>query len=314
VRGFKCFLVPSGVDEFPHIDESDLRQALPILARRGVPLLVHAESPNLIQSPINPQSSILNPQYTTYLATRSPAAEVAAIRLVARLARECGARVHIVHVASAEAAAAIAAAKSDGVRITAETCPHYLTFDADEIPDGATEFKCAPPIREARHRDALWSALAGGVLDLVATDHSPAPPSMKCRGDFMRAWGGIASLELSLAAVCSGCSAALSGPRSGGDPERVALQMLARWMSEAPAALAGLDTRKGRITEGYDADFVVWDPDAEFTVDPSRLQQRHKLTPYAGRTLRGVVHATYVRGERVWDGTRVTTTGTGCLL
>ena len=317
VRGFKCFLVPSGVDEFPHVDESDLREALPILARRGVPLLVHAESPNVIQSTINPQSSILNPQYGTYLATRPPEAEVVAIRMIVRLARELDARVHIVHVASAEAAAEIEAAKADGIKITGETCPHYLTFDAETIPDGATQFKCAPPIREARHRDALWDALGRGVLDLIATDHSPAPPSMKCPGDFMRAWGGVASLELSLPAVWTALAnrrgAGLSGPRSG-DPERPALQMVARWMSESPAALAGLDDRKGRIATGFDADLVVWDPDAELVVDPSRLQQRHKLTPYAGRTLRGVVHAAYLRGERVWDGGQLASTGEGRLL
>ena len=323
VRGFKCFLVPSGVDEFPHVDESDLREALPILARRDVPLLVHAESPNLIQSTINPQFSIRNPQYTTYLATRPAAAEVDAIRMIVRLAREFSARVHVVHVASAEAADEIAAAKADGVRITAETCPHYLTFDAETIPDGASQFKCAPPIREARHRDALWDALGRGVLDLIATDHSPAPPSMKCPGDFMRAWGGIASLELSLPAVWSAASGRwpwskhpyTSTPtlvRWRDDP--FALIVIARWLSEAPAALAGLEDRKGRIAEGYDADFVVWDPDGEFTVDASRLQQRHKLTPYAGRTLRGVVLATYLRGELVWDGSRLTTAGAGRLL
>jgi allantoinase len=334
VRGFKCFLVPSGVDEFRHVDEADLREALPITARRRVPLLVHAEAPlviadcglriadlSSIQSSINPQSAILNPQYTLYLATRPPEAEVDAVRMMIRLAREFNARVHIVHVACAEAADEIARAKAEGVPITAETCPHYLTFAADEIRDGATEFKCAPPIREARHRDALWRALQQGVLDLVATDHSPAPPAMKCPGDFMRAWGGIASLELSLAAVWSGVMSHVGAdPRVGlgADtrvrPHEIEYTTLARWMSAAPAMLCGLADRKGRIAAGYDADLVIWDPDAEFTVDASRLHQRHPITPYAGRTLRGVVRTTILRGERVWDGDRLIAESAGRLL
>jgi allantoinase len=292
VRGFKCFLVPSGVDEFQHVGESDLREAMPILARRKVPLLVHAEWPAAIRSPDGSRSKV----YATYLETRPPAAEVAAIRMMVRLSREFGTHVHIVHVASAEAVDEIARAKRDGAHITAETCPHYLTFAADEIPEGATEFKCAPPIRESRHRDALWLALQAGTLDLIATDHSPSPPSMKCAGDFLRAWGGIASLELSLAATWTSLNSQLSRLNS----QVSSLNSVAAWLSEAPAALAGL-TRKGRIAEGHDADLVIWDPDIEWTVDPSRLQQRHKLTPYAGCTLRGRVHATYVRGTRVFS-------------
>jgi len=288
VRGFKCFLVPSGVDEFQHVEEKDLREAMPILSRRNVPLLVHAENP---QSLITPHSAILNPQYSVYLATRPPRAEASAIRMMARLSREFGTHVHIVHVASAEAADAVARAKADGVRITAETCPHYLTFTADDIRDDATEFKCAPPIREARHRAALWTALHNGTLDLIATDHSPSPPAMKTR-DFMTAWGGISSIELSLAAVNSQASTLKSHVESSE-------LRLARWMSDGPAKLAKLSS-KGRIAEGYDADLVVWDPDETWTVDPAQLQQRHKLTPYAGRTLRGRVHETYVGGERVF--------------
>jgi allantoinase len=370
VRGFKCFLVPSGVDEFPPVGERDLREAMPIIARRGVPLLVHAEHPRVIadcglriadllrieevgsrstiadslksgdltasidsqpsiaqslitqppitqspiaqspiaqspitQSTINPQSAILNPQYARYLATRPPEAEVEAIRLIVRLAREFRARVHIVHVASVEAAEEIARAKADGISLTAETCPHYLTFAAEEIAAGATEFKCAPPIRDARHRSALLDALDGGTLDLVASDHSPAPPALKCGGDFLRAWGGIASVELSMAAVWT--AVALR--------DTDALRAIARLMSDAPARLAGLD-RKGQIAPGCDADLMVWDPDATRAVDPSRLQQRHKLTPYAGRTLRGVVHATFVRGEQVWRDDRLSHARCGRLL
>ena len=337
VRGFKCFLVPSGVDEFPAVSETDLREAMPILARRNVPLLVHAESPrhiadlglrnadfSLQSNPqSNPQSAIRIPQYARYLATRPPAAEVEAIRMMVRLSLEFGLHVHIVHVASAEAAAEITRAKADGARITAETCPHYLTFAAEEIPDGATEYKCAPPIRQASQREALWNALQAGVLDLVATDHSPAPPAMKCPGDFMRAWGGIASLELGLAAVwTAGASREFSTLESqfserlsaASSEPKVDPCALARWMSAAPAALAGFANRKGRIAAGCDADLIVWDPDAQWTVEPARLHQRHKLTPYAGRRLRGVVHATYLRGERVWDAGRLAHGATGRLL
>jgi allantoinase len=240
---------------------------------------------------------------------------------MARLATEFNAHVHIVHVSSAEGVAAVAAAKAAAVPMTAETCPHYLTFAADEIADGATEFKCAPPIRDAAHREALWQGLADGTLDLVATDHSPAPPEMKRphgTGDFIAAWGGIASLELSLAAVSTSLRASCAGRGAGrataGAAPAAPLTRLARWLSEAPAALAGLGDRKGRIAPGFDADLVVWDPDGEEVVDPARLHQRHKLTPYAGRTLAGRVETTFVGGERVWDRGRLTRAYGGRLL
>jgi allantoinase len=320
VRGFKCFLVPSGVDEFPAVDERDLRRAMPILAKRDVPLLVHAELPEFLREPTYSTHST-HSTYPTYLATRPPEAEVEAIRLIVRLASEFGARTHIVHVAAAEAVQEIECAKADGVRMSAETCPHYLTFAAEEIPDGATEFKCAPPIREASHRTALWDGLQRGVLDMIGTDHSPAPPAMKCRGDFMRAWGGIASLEVSLAAVwtkvapgflTAEASAKAVTPADAG--KACATSDLAKWMSEFPAALAGLAGRKGRIAAGFDADLVVWDPDTDFTVDAAALQQRHKVTPYAGRRLRGRVMSTFVRGQRVWDNGTLTCGAVGRFL
>jgi allantoinase len=324
VRGFKCFLVPSGVDEFPHVTERDLREALPILARRRVPLLVHAELPEFLGSPErltlvddSPGARGCEPSvYATYLATRPPRAELEAVEVMIRLAREFDARVHIVHVACAEAVAAIARAKADGVPITAETCPHYLTFTAAEVGDGATEFKCAPPIRDASHRDALWAGLHSGALDLVATDHSPSPPAMKRGGDFMTAWGGIASLELSLAAVWTAYSDVGPAFQAGhcGPPDRVLLREVSRWMSAAPAALARLDDRKGDIAVGRDADLVIWDSDATWTVDSPRLQQRHPLTPYAGRTLRGLVRETYVRGQRVWNDGALDRPAAGMLL
>ena len=327
VRGFKCFLVPSGVDEFQHVGEPELREAMPVLAGRGVPLLVHAESPETIVPPTRST-------YEAYLASRPPEAEVEAIRMIIRLAREFGTRTHIVHVACAEAVEEISRAKLDRVPITAETCPHYLTFAGEEIAEGATEFKCAPPIRHSHHREALWSGLHSGALDLVATDHSPAPPALKCRGDFVRAWGGIASLEMSLAAVWTRSAeslalhyteVALHDTAAALHDTAVALHdtavarafqasvcKITRWMCAAPAALAGL-SRKGRIAAGCDADLLVFDPDAEWIVDPARLQQRHKLTPYAGRRLRGAVRTTFLRGVRVWDDGRLVREGAGRL-
>jgi allantoinase len=232
-----------------------------------------------------------------------------------RLADEFRAHIHIVHVSSAEGVEAIAAAKAASVAITAETCPHYLTFDAADIADGATEFKCAPPIRAAAHRDALWSGLGSRALDLIATDHSPSPPELKHPGgigDFAAAWGGIASLELSLGAIWTRLRAI--GASAGPAGQSAARADLARWMSAAPASLAGLGTRKGQIAPGFDADLVVWDPDQEAVVDPSRLHQRHKLTPYAGRSLAGTVATTFVRGERVWDKNRLGRAYGGRLL
>jgi allantoinase len=297
VRGFKCFLVPSGVDEFPAVDEGDLRLALPVLARRNVPLLVHAESPSFIRA--SPSSA----RYVDYLSTRPPQAEVEAVRMMIGLAKEFAVLTHIVHVSSAEAVEALAAAQAAGVPISAETCPHYLTFDASDVADGATLFKCAPPVREVVHREALWDGLRRGVLGQVVTDHSPSPPALKSGGDFSRAWGGIASLELSLAATWSGASARGFG-----------LADIARWMSLAPSALAGLRDRKGTIAPGRDADLIVWDPDAEFVVDPGTLTQRHKLTPYEGSRLRGIVRKTFLRGRLVWDSAEGFSAPSGRLL
>ena len=286
VRGFKCFLSPSGVDEFGHVGEADLREALPIVARLGLPLLVHAEWPgslNAIDANADPRA------YATWLASRPPRAEVDAIARLVDLCREFRAHIHVVHLAALEALPLLREARAEGLPITVETCPHYLTFSAEEIADAATLFKCAPPIRDRAHREALWQALEDGTIDLVATDHSPCPPSMKGDGDFVRAWGGIASLELSLAAVWTAAS-----------PRGIALDRLAEWLCAAPARLAGLGARTGRIAEGMDADLVVWDPDALVDVDPDRLHQRHKCTPYAGRRLRGRVIETHVRGAVVY--------------
>ena len=209
-----------------------------------------------------------------------------------RLCEESGARVHIVHVSSAESVALIRAARARGLHLTAETCPHYLTFHADEIRDGATEFKCAPPIRAGEHREPLWEGLLDGTLDFVVSDHSPCPPAMKhrARGNFFEAWGGIPSLQLGLSVVWSGM-------RERGIP----LDRVARWMSEGPARLVRLEQRKGRLAPGHDADFVLFDPEASWVVDPAELLHRHPLTPYAGRRLTGRVQATYLRGGLAFD-------------
>jgi allantoinase len=293
--GFKAFLVPSGVEEFQHVGETDLREALPVLARHGSVLLAHAELPG----PIDAAARVWDGagpaelrEYDRYLRSRPDAAEVEAVELLARLCRETGCRVHIVHVASAEVLPVLRRAREEGLPITAETCPHYLTFSAEEIPDGGVAWKCAPPIRSRENREQLWAALREGVLDLVASDHSPCPPEMKKieTGDFRGAWGGIASLQLSLAAVWTGA-------RERG----FTISDLAEWMCAAPARLAGLGERKGRIAPRYDADLVVWDPDASFEIRPENLQHRHKITPYAGRTLQGIVRQTLLRGETVYD-------------
>jgi len=286
VRAFKCFLSPSGVEEFLNVTEADLRDAFPELARTGLPLMVHAEDPAHLVTPTGDPCD-----YACYLASRPVAAEHAAIELLVRLVEWCETPVHIVHLSSATSLPIIHAARARGLPITVETCPHYLTFTAEEIASRATEFKCAPPIREAAERDALWRGLMEGEIDLVASDHSPCPPSMKgTSGDFFAAWGGIASLQLSLAAVWTG--ARLRG---------MSFARMAQWMSEAPARLAGLHPRKGVLAAGGDADIMVWNPDEEFVVDRGALLHRHAVTPYAGRTLCGVVHATFVAGRCVFN-------------
>ncbi|AHG89678.1 allantoinase [Gemmatirosa kalamazoonensis] len=288
VRAFKCFLSPSGVDEFGHVTEADLREAFPVLQSLGLPLMVHAEDPAcLLEAPAGGSR-----RYLDWLASRPAQAERSAITMLVRLMERWPTPVHVVHLSSAGSLGIVADARARGLPLTVETCPHYLTFAAEEIPDGATEYKCAPPIRRTTERDALWEALLDGEIDLVASDHSPCPPAMKgSDGDFFAAWGGIASLQLGLSAVWTGARA-----------RGVGVERLTEWMSAAPARLAGLHDRKGRIAPGYDADLVMWDPDASFVVDAARLHHRHPVTPYAGRELFGVVRRTYVGGRIVYDG------------
>jgi allantoinase len=289
VFGFKCFLCPSGVAEFPPMSPRDLYEAAPSLAALDALLMVHAEWPAALEHAAGIAGD--RRSYATWLAGRPVTAETDAVRFLIGLAREWGLRVHVVHVSASETLELIASARAGGVRMTAETCPHYLGFAAEEIPDGATEFKCAPPIREARHREGLWEALAHDQLDAVVSDHSPAPAAMKLQeeGDFLRAWGGIASLQLRLSAVWTGARA------RGYPPER-----LAAWLCAGPARLAGLTGRKGVIAEGHDADLVLWHPKKEFVVNDTVLRHRHPITPWLGRTLAGVVEATYLRGEQAY--------------
>jgi allantoinase len=292
VLGFKCFLVPSGVDEFAALDAGGLREAMREIRRLGSVLLVHAELPGPIDAAAALAAGEDPRRYETYLRTRPARAEDEAVALVVDLVRDTGCRAHVVHLASSTAVPVLHGAQGEGLPVTAETCPHYLRFTDEEVPDGATEFKCAPPIRGRENRDHLWDALEQGTVCMVASDHSPCPPAMKepASGDFLRAWGGIASLQVWLAALWSEA-------RGRGHT----LRQLAEWTSLAPARLAGLGDRKGAIAEGLDADLVAWDPDASFVVDPARLHHRHPVTPYAGAILQGAVHATWVRGRKVFQ-------------
>jgi allantoinase len=285
VFGFKGFLVPSGVDEFPHLGAAELDRHLEVLA--GLPALlgVHAEDAQAVAR----APSAHGGRYADFLASRPRGSENLAVARVIESARWTGGRVHVLHLSSSDALAMLASARRDGVAVSAETCPHYLTFDAETIPDGATQLKCCPPIREAANRELLWRGLGDGVIDLVCSDHSPCPPELKRldTGDFGAAWGGIASLQLSLPAVWTAARA--RGHR---------LVEVVRWMAERPAELAGLG-RKGRIALGADADLCVFAPDEAFVVDPARLHHRHPVTPYAGRPLAGVVRGTWLRGREV---------------
>ena len=291
VPGFKCFLIYPGCDGFTMIDQRQLELALPAIAKTGLPLLVHAE----LAEPIDVATKTLQHadwrSYATYLASRPDAAEMDAIRLLIRLCRAYGFRLHIVHLSTMQALGELKQARDEGLPITVETCPHYLHFAAEEIQDGATMFKCAPPIRDRVNREALWEALREGVIDLVATDHSPCPPGMKRleEGRFDRAWGGIASLSVALPVMWTECA------RRG-----FSLLDLVRWMSAAPAALAGISDRAGALAEGRDASFVVFSPEAKATIRPEDLHFRHPICPYVGETLRGVVRSTYLRGQPVW--------------
>jgi allantoinase len=285
VFGFKCFLVHSGVEEFPHLGPDAFAQAMGETARLDALLIVHAEDAHSIDAaPVAGGRA-----YAGFLRSRPPDAEDRAVSLVVDTARATGGRAHVLHLSSSDALPTVHAARAEGIRLTVETCPHYLTFTAEEVPDGATEFKCCPPIRAAANRERLWQGLVDGDIDLVVTDHSPCTADLKSldTGDFSTAWGGVAGLQLGLAATWTGA-------RERG----IGLADVVRWMSEAPALQVGL-TRKGRIAVGADADLAVFAPSDEFLVDPVALEHRTKVSAYAGRRLTGVVRSTWLAGSPV---------------
>jgi allantoinase len=292
VRGFKCFLVDPGIEEFTMVREPDLRAALPRVARTRLPLLVHAELPD----PINAATERLKDydwtRYETYLESRPDEAELSAIQLMLSLCHEYGVHLHIVHLATGKALEMLRTARAAGEKVTVETCPHYLYLAAGAIADGATQCKCAPPIRGRENRENLWQGLRDGVIDMVVTDHSPCPPAMKrfAEGNFRTAWGGIASLSMALPIMWTEAQA-----------RGFTLTDIARRMSLEPARLVGCDQRKGQIAADYDADFVVFDAEAEFTVTENRLHHRHAVSPYLGERLRGLVRRTYLRGKVVFQ-------------
>ena len=289
VRGFKCFLINPGIDSFSMVTERELRTALPRVAQTGLPLLVHAELPGPVGAATSALATADWNSYNTYVNSRPDEAELSAIRLLLSFCREFRFRLHVVHLSTCEVISLLRSAKAEGLPVSVETCPHYLYFSAETIRNGATLCKCAPPIRSAKNRERLWQGLRDGIIDLIVTDHSPCPPAMK-QGDFRKAWGGVASLSLALPVIWTE-----AGNRG------FTLSDIARWMSAAPARLAGCDARKGRLAAGFDADFVIFEPEAEFVVEKQRLYQRHAISPYMGEKLRGVVRATYLRGQPVFS-------------
>jgi allantoinase len=297
VVGFKCFLIHSGVDEFPNVSEADLRTAMPELTRLKALLIVHAELAGPIDAachlPATGAPNLSTTSYQTFLASRPRAAENEAVELMIRLSREFGTRIHIVHHSSADALPLLREARAAGVKLTVETCPHYLYFAAEDIPEGGTEFKCCPPIRERANREQLWEALKDNTIDLIVSDHSPCTGDLKLResGNFLEAWGGIASLQLRLPVIWTAA-------RERG----FSLSDLPKWLCSAPARQVGLEQSKGTIAPGCDADIVFWNPEQEFRVDAEMLQHRNKLTPYRGELLQGTIQKTFLRGRKIYDG------------
>jgi allantoinase len=292
VPGYKCFLIYPGCDGFTMIDQQQLEASLPAIAQTGLPLLVHAELAPPIEAATAALANADWRKYSTYLASRPDEAELSAIRLLIRLCRQYQFRLHIVHLSSAQALPDLRAAKSEGLPITVETCPHYLYFAAEQIPDRATQYKCAPPIRSEQNRELLWAALKDGTIDLIATDHSPCPPAMKRleEGRFDLAWGGIASLSVALSVVWTEAQ-----------KRSFTLTDITRWLSTAPAALAGLSHQAGSLAAGREATFTLFHPEAHFTPTQQDLHFRHPISPYLNQPLRGRVHATYLRGQPIYQ-------------
>ncbi len=287
ILGIKAFLTHSGIDEFPNVTEADLRKGMAAIAKSGLPLLVHCELESAVGTMETNSTS-----YQAYLRSRPKAWENAAIELMISLCREFSCRTHIVHLSSAEALPAILKAKEEGLPLTVETCPHYLFFNAENIPDADTRFKCAPPIRERENNEQLWEALGNGIIDFLATDHSPAPPEMKQleSGDLIQAWGGISSLQFLLPVIWTAA-------RQRG----FTLKNIVAWLVEESARFIGLGHRKGKIAIGYDADLVIWQPDEMFEVKKKNIIHRHKITPYLGQQLFGKVKQTYIGGVKIFE-------------
>jgi allantoinase len=301
VLGMKAFLAHSGIDDFPNVTATDLRTAMPFIGRSGLPLLVHCELANN-----NSQSAIRNSKsYREYLSSRPRDWEHRAIELMISLCKEFNCRTHIVHVSSSDAIPMLRRARKEELPLTTETCPHYLFFCAEEISDGDTRFKCAPPIRERENKEKLWVALHDGVIDFIVSDHSPSHPVLKCleTGDFTNAWGGIASLQFGLSIIWT------EARRRG-----YSVVDIARWMCTRPAEFIGMNTRKGVITPGADADVVVWNPERSFTVEPSLIQYRHKITPYEGKTLYGKIEATFLGGKKIFENGTINNQPYGKIL
>jgi len=286
VLGFKAFLSPSGIDEFPNISEKHLREALPILAKKGIPVLVHAELEN------GATSSEENKTYKYFQESRPKSWENNAIKLLIQLCREFNVHIHIVHLSSADILPEIAQTRKDGFPLTVETCPHYLHFSSERISDGDTRFKCAPPIWNGENRENLWAGLEEGIINFITSDHSPCTPELKNleAGNFEKAWGGISSIQFALPVIWTECK-----------QRGYSLEQLINWMSKQPAKFVGVDDLKGQISPGFDADLVCWNPDKKYIIKKEAIHHKNKLTPYEGESLYGVVNATFLRGQKVYE-------------
>lgn len=302
VAGFKCFLIHSGIDEFPNVTEEDLRIAMPILAKHRIPLLVHAELECNGSNQEDSENWHDPCSYDAFLRSRPRGWENDAIEMMVRLCREFKGPVHIVHLSSSDALSVVSTAKRDGLPFSIETCPHYLSFEAETIPNGDPRFKCAPPIREAENREKLWRGLAAGIIDFVVSDHSPCVPDKKfiSEGDLKKAWGGISSVQFGLPAIWTETK-----------KRSYDLSDLIGWMSTKPAKFLGLENRKGQIKKGFDADLIAFDPEADFEVAREIIQHRHKLTPYEGRRLKGLVRRTYLRGRLIYENGKLASHASG---
>ena len=299
VLGFKAFLSHSGIDEFPNINEKHLREALPIFANKGIPVLVHAELEN------GATQSEDHSTYKSFQDSRPKSWENNAVKLLIQLSKEFDARIHIVHLSSADILAEIAQTRNDGYPISVETCPHYLHFSSEHISDGDTRFKCAPPIWESDNKEKLWSGLENGLINFITSDHSPCTAELKNLevGDFEKAWGGISSIQFTLPVIWTECKT-----------RGYSMDQLINWMSKQPAKFIGKDQQKGQISPGFDADLVCWNPGEKYIIQKEAIHHKNKLTPYEGESLYGVVNATFLRGQKVYENGEFLGNPTGVII